>query len=225
MFAPVSGRASGPMVILGLTGSVAMGKSTAAACFRRLGVPVHDADAAVHAMMSRGGEAVSEVISAFPEVAAGDAVDRKKLGAIVFREAAALSRLENLLHPKVRARERRFLELSARHGRPIVVLDIPLLFETGGEARCDAVITVSAPARIQAARFLSRPGMAADRLAEILSKQLPDQDKRRRADFVVQTGLGRLESLRAIGHILSLAGRWQGRHWPPRPPIFNSAAA
>ncbi len=217
MFAPASDRGSGRMVILGLTGSIAMGKTTAAACFRRLGVPVHDADAAVHAMMSAGGEAVAEVIAAFPEVAAGAAIDRKKLGAIVFQEAAALARLERMLHPKVRARERRFLEISARHGEPVVVLDIPLLFETGGEARCDAVITVSAPARIQAARFLSRPGMANGRLADILSRQLPDREKRRRADFVVQTGLGRLESLRAIVHILAVVGRWRGRHWPPPP--------
>lgn len=225
MLAPVSGRVSVRMVILGLTGSIAMGKSTAAACFRRLGVPVHDADAAVHALMSRGGEAVGEVLSAFPEAAAGDAVDRKKLAAVVFREAAALARLESLLHPRVRARERRFLEISARHGEAVVVLDIPLLFETGGEARCDAVIAVSAPARIQAARFLSRSGMSADRLADILSRQLPDREKCRRADFVVQTGLGRLESLRAIGHILAVVGTWRGRRWPPRPPIFNPAAA
>jgi dephospho-CoA kinase len=223
MFALVSGQVSGRVVILGLTGSIAMGKTTVASCFRRFGVPVHDADAAVHAMMNRRGEAVTEVIAAFPEVAAGDAVDRMKLGRLVFREAASLARLERLLHPKVRVRERRFLEIAARHGHSLVVLDIPLLFETGGETRCDAVITVSAPARIQAARFLSRRGMFPDRLADILSKQWSDREKRRRANFVVQTGLGRLESLRATRHILTVARKWEGRHWPPRPLILTGA--
>ena len=204
------------MLILGLTGSIGMGKTTAARNLLRLGVPVHDADAAVHALMAAGGGAVGPVSRAFPGVVAGGAVDRTRLGGIVFDDARALETLEAILHPMVRAAERHFLGVMARRGQPVVVLDVPLLFETGGEARCDAVINVSAPGFIQEARVLRRPGMTRERLDAILAKQMPDREKCRRADFVVQTGRGRWESLRALAKILKTVSTWRGRNWPPR---------
>ncbi len=205
------------MVILGLTGSIGMGKSAAAADFRRLGVAVHDADAAVHELLGPGGAAVAAVSAAFPGVADGPAIDRRKLGAAVFGDDPALDQLEAVLHPLVREHERCFLGIMARRRRSLVVLDIPLLFETGGEARCDAVVTVTAPAFVQSRRVLARPGMTRERLTAILSRQTPDPEKRRRSDFVVNTGLGRAESLRTIATIVRIAGTWQGRNWPSRP--------
>lgn len=179
------------MKILGLTGSIGMGKSTAAAMLRRLGVPVHDADATVHALFAPGGKAVAAVDAAFPGVVKGGAVDRAALGAKVFGDDAALRRLEAIVHPLVRAAERDFLARHRRYRTRLVVLDIPLLFETHGEARCDVVAVVSAPAFLQAARVLARPGMTRTRLDAVLAKQMPDRQKRRRADVVIPTGLGK----------------------------------
>lgn len=179
------------MKILGLTGSIGMGKSTAAAMLRRLGVPVHDADATVHALFAPGGKAVAAVDAAFPGVVKGGAVDRAALGAKVFGDDAALRRLEAIVHPLVRAAERDFLARHRRYRTRLVVLDIPLLFETHGEARCDVVAVVSAPAFLQAARVLARPGMTRTRLDAVLAKQMPDGQKRRRADVVIPTGLGK----------------------------------
>lgn len=180
------------MKILGLTGSIGMGKSTAATMLRRLGVPVHDADATVHALFGPGGKAVALVESAFPGVVGADgAVNRTELGARVFGDDAALKRLEAIVHPLVRAAERDFLARHRRYGTPLVVLDIPLLFETHGEARCDLVAVVSAPSFLQAARVLARPGMTRARLDAVLAKQMPDEQKRRRADVVIPTGLGK----------------------------------
>jgi len=179
------------MKILGLTGSIGMGKSTAAAMLRRLGVPVHDADATVHALFAPGGKAVAAVDAAFPGVVKGGAVDRAVLGAKVFGDDAALKRLEAIVHPLVRAAERDFLARHRRYRTRLVVLDIPLLFETHGEARCDVVAVVSAPAFLQAARVLARPGMTRTRLDAVLAKQMPDGQKRRRADVVIPTGLGK----------------------------------
>ncbi|NBC96970.1 MAG: dephospho-CoA kinase, partial [Deinococcus-Thermus bacterium] len=174
------------MIVLGLTGSIAMGKSTAAAMLRRIGVPVHDSDAAVHALTGPGGAAVPAIAAAFPgtvtATATGAAVDRRALGARVFGDPAALARLEAILHPLVRARSHAFLCRQARHRMPVVVLDIPLLFETGAEARCDRVLVVSAPAFLQRARVLARPGMTEAKLAGILARQMPDAEKRRLAD-------------------------------------------
>ena len=204
------------MLILGLTGSIGMGKTTAARNLHRLGVPVHDADAAVHALLAAGGAAVGPGARAFPGVAADGGIDRGRLGAIVFDDPDALAALEGILHPMVRNAERRFLGAMARRRRRVVVLDVPLLFETGGEARCDAVINVSAPGFIQEARVLRRPGMTRERLERILAKQMPDREKCRRADFVVQTGRGRWESLRALAKILKTVSTWRGRNWPPR---------
>ena len=205
------------MVILGLTGSIGMGKSHAAAVFRRLGVPVHDADAAVHRLTAKGGAAVPAVARRFPQAVKAGAVDRRALGAIVFKDAAALADLEAILHPLVRRRARRFLATMARRRVPLVVLDIPLLFETGGEKLCDAVVVVSAPARIQEARVLRRPGMTRDKLEAIRGQQMSDAEKRRRADFVVLTGGGKHQTLRRLAGIVRLFKRREGRRWPPRP--------
>lgn len=204
------------MIVLGLTGSIGMGKTTAAKSFRRLGVPVHDADAAVHALFAKGGAAVKPVEAAFPGVARDGAVDRDRLSQKVLGRPEALKRLEAIVHPLVRANADRFLKTVAAHGAKLAVLDIPLLFETGGGERCDAVAVVSAPAWLQAQRVLRRPGMTAAKLAAIRARQMPDAEKRRRADFVIPTGIGRGYSHRRIRAIIAEAltlrpGRWPGR--------------
>ncbi len=201
------------MYVLGLTGSIGMGKSSAANTFRRLGVPVHDADAAVHRLIGRGGQAVAAVEQAFPGVVRDGAVDRQRLGALVFHDALALARLEAILHPLVRRSTRAFLAEQARHRRAVVVLDIPLLYETGGQALCDAVVVVSAPARIQASRVLARPGMTPEKFRAIQDKQMSDAEKRRRADFVVSTGRAKRATLRQIARIVRLARGRRGRSW------------
>jgi dephospho-CoA kinase len=190
------------MVVLGLTGSVGMGKSTAAAMLRRLGVPVHDSDAEVHRLLGPGGRAVAAVAEAFPSALKGDRIDRPTLGRLVFNDPAALKRLEAILHPRVRAGQARFLAACRRRRVPVVVLDIPLLFETGGEKRCDGVIVVSAPRWLQRARVMRRPGMTEARLAAILAQQMPDAEKRRGARWVVPTGLGRALTLGRLKKIL-----------------------
>lgn len=192
------------MKILGLTGSIGMGKSTAAGMLRRLGVPVHDADATVHKLLAKGGAAVAEIAAAFPGVVVEGAVDRQELGRRVFGQPAELKRLEAILHPLVRRAETQFLKRHRRRRSPLVVLDIPLLFETGGERRCHRVAVVSCPAFLQAQRVLGRPGMNGAKLAAILAKQMPDADKRRRADFVLPTGAGRLPVLRRLRRIVTL---------------------
>ena len=203
-------------MILGLTGSIAMGKSTAAAALEQLGLPVHDSDATVHRLLAEDPETRAAVRKAFPKAFVKGRLDRKALGALVFGKPAALRRLEAILHPRVRRVEDAFLRTQARRRQPMVVLDIPLLFETGAEARCDAVLVVSAPAFIQAQRVLRRPGMNPKRLAEIRAQQLPDSEKRRRADFVIPTGLGKARSLRALRHAVRKMQEVEGRCWPPR---------
>jgi len=190
------------MVVLGLTGSVGMGKSTAARMLRRLRIPVSDADAEVHRLLGPGGRAVAAVARAFPSAAKGDRIDRPALGRLVFNDPAALKRLERTLHPQVRAAQARFLAACRRRRVPVAVLDIPLLFETAGENRCDSVIVVSAPLWLQRARVLQRPGMSEARLAAILGQQMPDAEKRRRAGWVVPTGLGQALTLRRLKAIL-----------------------
>jgi dephospho-CoA kinase len=193
------------LIVLGLTGSIGMGKSTAAAMLRRLGVPLFDADGVVHRLLGPGGAAVQPVLAVFPGVAVGSGeIDRRLLGQRVFGDAEALERLERILHPMVRAEEKRFLARARAHREPLAVLDIPLLFETGGERRCDYVVVVSAPALIQRQRVLRRPGMTEIRLAGILKKQMADREKRRRADFVLLSGLGRNLTLRRLRSIFSL---------------------
>jgi dephospho-CoA kinase len=179
------------MRILGLTGSIAMGKSTAAAMLRRMGVPVHDSDASVHALTKPSGAAVPRIIAAFPEIAAGNGIDRKKLSQRAFDDPAVLRKLEEILHPMVRAETARFLKRHRAQGEKLVVLDVPLLLETGGEKRCHAVAVVSAPRMVQLERVLSRPGMSLRKLHGIEARQMPDAEKRKRADFVIPTGLGR----------------------------------
>jgi len=193
------------MITLALTGSLGMGKSTAAAMLRRMRVPVWDADAEVHRLLGRGGAAVEAVAREFPGTLAGDRIDRKRLGARVFGDAAALRRLEAILHPKVRAGERRFLRSCRCRRAPLVVLDIPLLFETAGEERVDGVIVVSAPAWLQRQRVLRRPGMSDDRFRAVLAQQMPDAQKRRRADWVLPTGLGKGLTYRRLRGVLRTA--------------------
>lgn len=193
------------MRVLGLTGSIGMGKSTAAAMLRRLGVPVHDADATVHGLLGPGGKAVAAVEQAFPGVTTLDgAVDRKVLGGMVFGQPKALRRLEAILHPLVRRAEGDFLRRHRRRGTKLVVLDIPLLFETGGQDRCDRVAVVSCPLFLQSQRVLRRPGMSLERLAAIRAQQLPDHHKRRRADWVLNSGSGRAPVLRALRRIVTV---------------------
>jgi dephospho-CoA kinase len=187
------------MIVLGLTGSIGMGKSTAAGFFAEAGVPVHDADAAVHRLYA--GAAVPMIEAAFPGTTAGGKVDRGALSARVLDDPAALKRLEAIVHPLVRRDEERFLVEAQAAGARIAVLNIPLLFETGGDKRCDAVVVVSVPPDMQRERVMRRPGMTEAKLASILSKQMPDAEKRRRADFVVDSSQD-LDSTRAQIHAI-----------------------
>ncbi|WP_395672972.1 dephospho-CoA kinase [Phenylobacterium sp.] len=184
------------MKLIGLTGSIGMGKSTTAAMFRDLGIPVHDADAVVHELYEHGGAAVGPVGAAFPAALRDGRIDREALRAEVLHDAAALTRLNAIVHPLVRAARDRFLAEAEAAGAEMAVLDVPLLFETGGHAEMDAVVVASAPAEVQRARVLARPGMTPGRLDAILARQMPDAEKRARADFVVETGAG-LEAARA----------------------------
>jgi dephospho-CoA kinase len=206
------------MVIIGLTGSMAMGKTTVAGMFRYLGIPVYDADATVHAMLAKGGEAVEDVAILFPGVVEDGAVNRAKLGAEVFGKDDALARLEAILHPLVRRQQSRFLKLATGRRDRLAVLDVPLLFETRGEDYCDLVAVVSATPFLQRARILSRPGMDAQKMRNILARQVPDGEKRRRADFIINTGLDRQQSLRQVRNIVTVAGTMTGAHWPPVKP-------
>ena len=189
------------MRIIGLTGSIGMGKSTTMQLFAEQGVPVYDADAAVHAVYS--GEAVPVVEAAFPGTTADGKVDRQKLSAKVLGNPEALKKLEQIVHPMLGAHRQKFLADAEKAAAPIVVMDVPLLFETGGEKRVDAVVVVSAPADVQRARVLARENMTQEKLDAILARQTPDAEKRKRADFVVDTSSG-LEPVRArIGDILA----------------------
>lgn len=208
------------MFVLGLTGSIGMGKSTVAAMFARLGVPVHDADAAVHRLYGPGGAAVEAVRRLVPEAVVGEGrtarVDRGKLGQAVLGDRAKLAALEAAVHPLVGAERDRFLRHMCRRGESLVVMDVPLLYETGGERGVDAVAVVSAPAFLQARRVLARPGMTEEKLARIRARQTPDAVKRRRADHVVPTGCSKAETFRNVRRLVhDLRGR-QGRIWPPR---------
>ncbi len=190
------------MKVLGLTGSIGMGKSTAARTFRQLRVPVFDADATVHRLQGRGGAAVRPIEAAFPGTTKDGSVDREALRNRVLGDPAALKVLERIVHPLVRQAERAFLAACRRRGEALAVLDVPLLFETKGEGRVDLVLVVSAPAAVQRARVLARGGMTEDRLRAILARQMPDAEKRRRADHVVRTGLSRHAAQRQIRAIV-----------------------
>jgi dephospho-CoA kinase len=176
------------MLILGLTGSIGMGKSTTAKLFAEAGVPVYDADAAVHILYE--GEAVPAIEAAFPGTTVNGKVDRNKLSARVVHDPAAIKRLEQIVHPMLGASRQKFLDDAERSGAPVAVVDVPLLFETGGEKRVDAVVVVTTTPEIQRQRILARDNMTSEKLDAILARQLPDAEKRRRADFVVDTSDG-----------------------------------
>ena len=176
------------MFVLGLTGSLGMGKSTTAGFFAELGVPVHDADATVHRLYK--AEAVAPIEAAFPGTTVNGEVDREKLAKRVLDDPAAIKKLEGIVHPLVRAAEEHFLTEAERKNARVAVLDIPLLFETGGDRHCDAVVVVSAPEDVQHARIFERPGMTAQKFSAIAANQMPDAEKRKRADFVVDTSKG-----------------------------------
>lgn len=206
------------MFVLGLTGSIGMGKSTAASLFRDFNIPVHDADATVHALMAEGGDAVDAIEKSFPQTVENGVVNRAKLGAQVFQNQAALHRLEAIIHPLVAKERNRFLKTQMiRHAR-FVVLDVPLLFETGGDAGCDAVAVVTAPPFVQAARVLARPGVDLDRLTAIRAKQTPDSVKRRLADFIIHSGAGKRRSRQDILKIYRwVLAQTRTGAWPPKP--------
>lgn len=195
------------MIVLGLTGSIGMGKTATAAMFRRLGVPVYDADRAVHEAMAVGGAAVDPVSRAFPGVVKDGAIDRTRLAAAVYGDEGLLGRLEAIVHPLARRARDGFLAAAQKRRAPLVVLEIPLLFETGGEGACDYVAVVTAPAFLQRRRVLARPGMTEQRLRAILARQMSDGEKRARADFVIPTGLGRARTQRLVSHLVRMLKR------------------
>lgn len=193
------------MIVIGLTGSIAMGKSTAAAMLARMGLPMHDADAVVHGLLARGGAAVPAIEAAFPGVVVDGAVDRPTLGKIVFDDAKQLKRLESIVHPLVKQVTQRFLARHRRARQPAVVLNVPLLLE-GGADHCDVVAVVSAPFFIQRQRVLTRPGMTVAKFRGILARQMADAEKRRRADFVIPTGQGKAVTRRHLARMLDRLG-------------------
>jgi dephospho-CoA kinase len=190
------------MRIIGLTGGIGMGKSTAAAVFRRARIPVFDADLAVHRMQARGGRAVKVIEAAFPGTTSNGSVDRDALRRAVLGDREALTRLEHILHPMVEAEERAFVGRARRSGRRAVVLDIPLLFETRGDKRVDTVVLVSAPRAVQIYRVGLRRRMTKADVEAVIARQMPDSEKRRRAHLVVQTGLSRNHTLRILNRFI-----------------------
>jgi len=205
------------MLIVALTGSIGMGKSTASTMLRQMGVPVYDADAAVHSLTVKHGPALPHIEREFPGVVSDGVLDRQKLGAHVFGNQPALRRLEAIIHPMVWRKQRRFLTEAKRRRAPIVVLDIPLLFEGNGHQRVDATIVVSAPAWLQRRRVLARPGMTEEKFAGILKQQVPDRIKCKLATYVVPTGLGKAETRRHLVRILEDLHDKEGAHWPGNP--------
>jgi len=197
------------MIVLGLTGSIGMGKSTTATLFAEAGVPVYDADAAVHRLYE--GEAVAAIEAAFPGTTANGKVDRNSLSSRVVHDAAAMRRLEEIVHPMLGASRQGFLRDAEQSGAPVAVVDVPLLFETGGEKRVDAVVVVTTTAELQRERILARPNMTEEKLQAILARQMPDAEKRKRAHFVVDTSHG-LDPVRArIRDILAEAAKMPSR--------------
>lgn len=212
------------MLVVGLTGSIAMGKSETARMFARLGHPVFCADAIVHRLYAKGGAAVPLVGREFPAALTSGGVDRERLAAIVTSDRSKLARLEAIVHPLVRAEERAFLAAAERSGARLAVLDIPLLFETGRDKDVDAVVVVSAPKDVQRSRAMARPGMTGEKFEAILARQVPDSEKRRRADFVIDSSAGlewAFEQVRAVADALSGRGandpRGCPRHRDDRP--------
>jgi dephospho-CoA kinase len=208
------------MVVLGLTGSIGMGKSTVGTAFRCFGIRVLDSDAQVHALLAPGGAAVEPVAAEYPEcLDAAGGIDRRILGQKVFDDRASLARLEAVLHPLVRKGQRQFLARCCAAGRRLVVLDIPLLYETGGDRLVDAVVVVSARAIVQAQRVLRRPGMSVERLSAVLHRQLPDPEKRRRADYVIRTDLDLRRAKAQVASVIDATRARPARAWPDRWPL------
>jgi dephospho-CoA kinase len=192
------------LFVLGLTGSIGMGKTTAANMFKLLGVPVYDADSTVHYLLSKNIAVLKQVSDRFPKSFDGLSIDRQILGAIVFNDPQARKDLETIIHPHVREMSRKFLWNQSRINARLVVLDIPLLYETGSDSRVNAVVVVTAPKFLQLHRVLLRPGMNIKKLEGILESQMSDYDKRRRADFIVETGIGKAYTYRALSRLVNL---------------------
>lgn len=199
------------MLLIGLTGSIGMGKSETAKMFARLGVPVYDADAAVHALYAKGGAAVEPIGKAFPAAIIDGAVDRQALSRAVLGLPEEMKKLEAIVHPLVGGAQLEFLKKAQTEGHNAVVLDIPLLYETGGETRVDVVVVVSAPYHIQESRVLARPGMDTAKFAAIHAKQVPDAEKRRRADFVIETDKGLDHAFEAVKAVVEALKHRQGK--------------
>jgi dephospho-CoA kinase len=200
------------VIIVGLTGSIGMGKSTTAKMFAEAGVPVHDSDEAVHRLYA--GAAAPLVKAAFPGTTVDGVVDRPKLSRAVLGNPSAMKTLERIIHPLVRADADAFVEDNRRKGSPLIVLDIPLLFETGGRARVDKVVVVTASLDVQRARVLARPGMTSEKFAAILANQVPDEEKRRLADFVIDTGKGIVAARQEVRRIADLLKSKAGQNAP-----------
>ena len=194
-----------------LTGSIAMGKSTVSQMFRDEGIPVFDADAAVHEMYAKGGRAVPMIAVHFPDAIVDDAVERMRLSKLVLNDPDAISKLEQLVHPLVHEEQRRFLEAATQAGAPLVLFDIPLLYEGNRTNEFDAVIVVSAPAAVQRERALARPGMTSEKFESILARQVPDKEKCRQADFVISTGVSLDETRLAVKQVISELRHWAGQ--------------
>ncbi len=207
MIRPVPQRKRPGPVALGLTGSIAMGKTTAARFLARLGVRVFDADAVVHGLTGPQGRALPQLAARFPGLVGPAGLDRKKIGALVFADPQALKDLERIIHPLVHDARARFLRAAALRRDPVVALDVPLLFEGGSRHLYDLVAVVSAPAFLQRQRALRRPGMSAEKLGGVLKRQMSDHKKRRLADAVIPSSLGKRETLRRLKHVLKLANK------------------
>jgi dephospho-CoA kinase len=193
------------VIVIGLTGGIGMGKSTVAKMFARHGVPSFSADAAVHALQAPGGRAIGPLAAAFPGVVAAGVLDRGKLRALVLRDDAAMRRLEKIMHPLVRLEEARFRAAARRVRKRAVILDIPLLFETGANFRVDVTVTVSCPRDVQISRVMRR-GLPRGQIEAIIARQMPDKEKRRRADYVIPTGLSKFYSIRATRRMMKEIG-------------------
>lgn len=200
------------MIVVGLTGSIGMGKSTTAKMFAEAGVPVHDSDEAVHRLYT--GAAAPLVEAAFPGTTVDGVVDRPKLSRAVLGNPSAMKTLERVVHPLVRADADAFVENNRRKGTPLIVLDIPLLFETGGRTRVDKVVVVTAPPEVQRARVLARPGMTSEKFAAILANQVPDEEKRRLADFIIDTGKGIVAAQEEVHRIIDVLKSKAGQNGP-----------
>ena len=190
------------MIVLGVTGSIAMGKSTVSTMLSHLSNPIHDADKTVHELLSVNGKAYYEIAESFPGAIQVNGVDRKKLGEEVFGNPEKLKQLEDILHPLVREARNKFVKQQSRHKSRLVILDVPLLYETGGDKDCDKVLVASAPYFIQKQRALARHGMTQNKFHDILKRQLSDREKRKRADFIVPTGLGKAHTYRALKRLI-----------------------